>query len=868
MFQSKRKSGLLRVSLAAVLSTLFFVCTVSSQVETQNAGSESEQTSAGEAAVSPTPAPTPIPVSDINSRAEDNRNRIEVIGKGLELSQSVRNIQTELPQLRKTIDQLSTETKGLLAAKPSLESLKMAEKDWQYGVQQIPTWKKSLGTTITVYDSYLKDLKTMRETWALTMDAVQPPKPAEANSGNTVKTVPNLDSGISVPSEIISTVRSVMALISNTEKKVNEQKTLILALQSRVIRQDTRASDMLENIADLRSEAFNYLLVRDSPPIWSASSETASANGVLTEVSATYRAQLNSIETYLSEKRESLILHFLIFVGFAAIMFWARRRLGPIADADPELKPAFSVFELPITGALILAIMLSGRFYPQAPRMLMSIFGAAALVPGVFYLRRILEKPFYPILNALVVFYLVDLVRQITATLPVFSRLIFTAEMIAAILFLVWFIWLRKGEDDSETEYQNIFVVVRKVIPFIIGLFTVALVAGTFGFVSLSRTIGNSVLSSAYTALILYTAVQILKSLIVFGLRLKPVAALGMVRNHRPLIKQKLFTVLKWLGILIWVLLTLNLFSIRQDVLGFATDWLTMEFELGSIAIYVGDVIVFCLAIWLSFVVSRIVRFVLEEDVYPNVTLAGGVSYAISTVLHYLLLVAGLLLAIASVGIDLSKFTILAGAIGVGLGFGMQAIVNNFVSGLILLFERPVKVDDFIQVGEHQGELKRIGLRASVLRTLDGSEVILPNGQLISEEVTNWTFSDRQRRIEINVGVAYGTDPREVMRLLDGVSKANKDILEEPPSRSIFVGFGDSSLDFQMRAWTDRADQWVVVRSDLTVEIHDVLKEAGIEIPFPQRDLHLRGIDSDAIKSIKGINSSTSDHKKDTKKDE
>ena len=127
--------------------------------------------------------------------------------------------------------------------------------------------------------------------------------------------------------------------------------------------------------------------------------------------------------------------------------------------------------------------------------------------------------------------------------------------------------------------------------------------------------------------------------------------------------------------------------------------------------------------------------------------------------LHYAILLVGFFFAVAAMGIDMTKFTILAGAFGVGLGFGLQNIVNNFVSGLVLLFERPVHVGDMIQVGEREGRLRHIGMRASVIRTLEGSEVIVPNGQLISEEVLNWTLSDQQRRLEIPVGVAYGTDP-------------------------------------------------------------------------------------------------------------
>ena len=196
---------------------------------------------------------------------------------------------------------------------------------------------------------------------------------------------------------------------------------------------------------------------------------------------------------------------------------------------------------------------------------------------------------------------------------------------------------------------------------------------------------------------------------------------------------------------------------------------------------------------------------------------------------------------------DLSKFTILAGAFGVGLGFGLQNIVNNFVSGLFLLFERPVKVGDFVEVDSELGELTQIGLRASTIRTRDGSDLILPNGYLISEKVTNWTHIDNRRRLEIDVGVAYNSDPKQVLSVLREVALRNEDILSEPEPNAVLVAFGDSSLNFRLRAWTNVADQWRLVYSAIAVEIFEELKKAGIEIPFPQLDLHMQNPDKDSL---------------------
>ena len=172
--------------------------------------------------------------------------------------------------------------------------------------------------------------------------------------------------------------------------------------------------------------------------------------------------------------------------------------------------------------------------------------------------------------------------------------------------------------------------------------------------------------------------------------------------------------------------------------------------------------------------------------------------------------------------------------------YAIQHIVNNFISGVILLTEQPVQVGDTIEMGEIFGEVQRIGIRSSTVRSFQGAEIIVPNADLIAEQVTNWTLSDRKRRVEISLGVAYGTDPTRVVELLSRVAAEDEEILSDPEPYAIFCGFGDSSLKFELRAWTDQFDSFLRVKSALSTNLVRALRDAQIEIPFPQRDVHLR----------------------------
>jgi small-conductance mechanosensitive channel len=225
--------------------------------------------------------------------------------------------------------------------------------------------------------------------------------------------------------------------------------------------------------------------------------------------------------------------------------------------------------------------------------------------------------------------------------------------------------------------------------------------------------------------------------------------------------------------------------------------------------------------------------------VFTRVQTARGVPYAISGLVRYSLIFLGFFVALSAAGIELSKLTIIAGGLGVGVGFGLQNVVNNFASGLILLFERPIQVGDVVQLAGIWGTVKRIGIRASVIRTFDGAEVIVPNGVLISENVTNWTLSDDRRRIELDVGVAYGTPAQRVIELLVGVAKANPRVIADPEPQAYFVNFGDSALDFKLRVWIESYHQGFSIQSELAVAVQEALDQAGIGVPFPQRDVHI-----------------------------
>ncbi|HUT48890.1 MAG TPA: mechanosensitive ion channel domain-containing protein [Alphaproteobacteria bacterium] len=243
------------------------------------------------------------------------------------------------------------------------------------------------------------------------------------------------------------------------------------------------------------------------------------------------------------------------------------------------------------------------------------------------------------------------------------------------------------------------------------------------------------------------------------------------------------------------------------------------------------------LLLWAAIALGKL----LEGQVRSIESLTPSVQVLIVKLVKILLVTIAIVAGLSAVGIDLTAFAVFSGAIGVGIGFGLQKVVSNFVSGIILLLDRSIKPGDVIAIGETYGSINSLNARFASVITRDGTEHLIPNETLITEPVENWTFTDRQVRISLPFGVSYNADPRAAIAIAEAAGDSNERILAAPPPRCLLKGFGDSAVDLELRAWIRDPQNGVSnVKSELLLAIWDGLKEAGIEIPFPQRDLHIR----------------------------
>lgn len=272
--------------------------------------------------------------------------------------------------------------------------------------------------------------------------------------------------------------------------------------------------------------------------------------------------------------------------------------------------------------------------------------------------------------------------------------------------------------------------------------------------------------------------------------------------------------------------------------------WMEPLFVLGALPVtpvFLVKAIAFLVGLVIA---SRLGRRFLKNNILARTSIDPGLQYALQVGTGYFIFIFGLIVGLQSVGLNLSSLAFLTGIIGVGVGFGTQNIMNNFVSGLILLVERPIKVGDRIEVGDLNGDIVRIAARSTWVRTNDNVIIIVPNAEFISSRVTNWTANDQSIRIRVPLGVSYASNPEKVRELLIAVANSRPDVIKFPAPDVVFTEFGDSSLNFELRVWTTehlRTPQ--VLKSELYYDIFRVFAEHKIELPFPQRDIHVRSVD-------------------------
>jgi len=545
---------------------------------------------------------------------------------------------------------------------------------------------------------------------------------------------------------------------------------------------------------------------------------------------------------FVQTNRTNSILQVIVLILFFVLFYILLKvfKVPENEEQNPLTARTWIILKLYPASAFLLALVLSFVIFSSFPTAVREFVQLMMLIPALVLLPRLIHNKLRPLLYLLIVLFLIDEIQLFFVAKTMFSRILLLLEGI----FLLWLVI--KFTNKNSSFYKEVNPSFKQVIgifnPIYFVLMVIAILTNIFGFVNLATLLTNTAINSILIAVLLAVLLIIVNSLFFSLFTTQLFRYSHILKNRRENLLKGLHKIFISFALFLWIKSVLNSLGISDQVAGWFTSVFNYTWESENVSISIGNILAFFIIIFITYALTKLIRIILEEDIFPRIRLARGVPGAISMLVSYILVAFGIYVAASAAGFNFDKFGLIAGALGVGIGFGLQGIVNNFIAGLILSFERPIQKGDTIEVGTLIGDVTGIGVRASTIRTYDGSEVIVPNGNLISNEVINWTLSDRKRRRTIPVSLAYGSKPREVMEILFDVASAHPEVQDFPKPWPLFDGFGESALNFRILFWVN-FDRGLSIQSEVAVNIYDALEEAGIHIPFPQQDLHIKSFD-------------------------
>jgi small-conductance mechanosensitive channel len=791
-------------------------------------------TAAAEDAATPEPAEAPKPAAEtqtpqIGARSQTLAKRLQEI-RALPSIKDLERLTRQIEELQTSADVAAERMEILLKGPSNPLEIESQASSWRILARRFRAIEGEIQRLADLLDRTLSEIEEESERWK------QGRSDAEAKDA---------------PHALLQTIDQAREELASVKKQVGDDLAAALQLLRRVYEAGRRFKPALEKLEAAKKEITEGLWVRQLEPLWRAVPTREDFVALPEEFGSRLTRIWEPFGSQLHQRRDGVILQGLIFLVLGWLLSKTARERERLHPGRKDEIP--NALRYPWAAAFLTATLTSRFLQLSDVRALRLIIVPAALGCWYIVVTRILPPALRVPLFVLALLGFLEALRFVLPELPIANRFIVSLVLIVALAGVLWLrrpgrLQLIPSQAASSPAVRLLAGWLRLLAPVL----AIGLLASLLGYRMLADSIvlfavWGSIVGAAWATFV-RIGEEVFEHLVEAG----SLGPLRMARTSRAAFLRVSRRGLRGIGLIAWAYATLSVSGILSPIRSALGTAFSASLGYGNVSISLGGVLAFFLTLWGSWLLARFTSFALEEEVFSRVYTAPGVSFALSTFARYTILVLGFVVAMGAIGFSLDRVALLLSALGVGIGFGLQNVVGNFVSGVILLFERPIRVGDRIQLTDLFGAVTKIGIRSSTVRTFDGADVIVPNTDLVSARVTNWTLSDHKRRIILPVGVAYGTAPRRVLELLEEIARSHPDTLEDPAPSVLFRGFGESSLNFELRVFTE-AD-FLRVTSELAVTTTESLASAGITIPFPQRDLHLRNVPElrDALKEVVG----------------
>ncbi|QQY83461.1 mechanosensitive ion channel [Tamlana sp. s12] len=807
------------------LSALLLCFSILVNVETTSAqGIIPEQEQADKTKIDSTKVqPEAIPLISIVRSIEETNNEIKSIQRIIEIPESIKKIDSLLPIYSQFLEVEGQRTEHFIKANPNSQKVNNTMLTWGDYLSYLSKWMETINDQEKRNSILIENILNKSEVWSLSY------KNAIENEA---------------PEEVLNGIRKTLEAVENTKNTILENNNYYLRLETKLSEQTNYVEDIRNDLLNLKnSEVYDLFHLRH-PPIWKTSFKR-------TPKELEEQQQIDDLEKEsasipnLDDNYVSSFIMFLIFVVFFSFLF-RYFKLGflkyPYEDKDERIIDAKNlILEKDKLCVLFLSLLFGELFFSNLPKLASDFITLFTLITAIPIIRPIISEKYKRILFCVVLFFILNTTKSYLWYSSLGYRLYILGEAIVVIIILYHFTspYLRTLKTFKKGFSKLLF----QLVPVVYFLSFVSIISNILGFTNLTDITLKISTQGGIITMVFYAI-----TLIINGIAISVIHRHFTVKQtysfvERKNIENKALKRIRITAYILWGIFFLGMVDLLRPIFTFLGDTLSEPYKIGSITFTLGAIVSFSLILFLSFTLTKLVSFLINDGdgILRFLKLPKGIPAAISLVIRYFIIGFGTILALSALGIDLSKFNLMAGALGVGIGFGLQNIVSNFISGLILVFERPILPGDTVEVNNLLGTVSRIGIRASNISTFDGSEVVVPNNNLISNDLINWTLSNNTKRIEVLIGTTYDSDPNEILKILTEVAQNCDYILKDPAPRALFNDFGDSSLNFRLLFWV-HYELGLQAKSDISIGIYNRFKEEGVEIPFPQRDLNIRNV--------------------------
>ena len=762
-----------------------------------------------------------LSIDQISNETEVLRSRINNLREILKPNNRTLEVDSIIDTIRVDItiakDTLYKEIDNL-----SRRELKIRQVSWFDFKNKLKTVQESLNDRVQEVSDINEELVSERIRWTSTKTLLE--KDTESED-----VFSSLDTVIVTLTDLIGFSHIRLDSLFKIEKRITELILIVDESNSEIIRYERQ---MQKEYFVFDSDPLWNVLKEDTIPIDSTEMDSLTLtqngrvkNGLVTDY--------ESLKEFINVNSKPFGIQ-LIVVIFSIILLlivnlkWGSTNLNINAKSSNQIK---IILANPISSSLIIGVLISSFLYDAVAPVFNEIQVLIILSAAAFLLPRMTHKKISLFMGLILVGFFIQGLEPYFEPRSTEVRFML---LLKSIMILIALGYGRKTINENKDRFDRLIQYFKIIMPFYSLIVMLSIIFNFIGMVNLTDILLNGVLTSVALGMILFLAVQIINNLLLFAIEIRRTINEEVVSIIVEAATKRFQPIISLSGLILWLVFTIKGFDFYENILEWAYSLLEIGWRIGPAKISVGNVLSFTIILIVSLFVSKIVASVFQDEWMLKI-LPRGVAPATSLVMRIVIVSVGVYLSFSAAGFDLTKLGYVFGALSVGIGFGLQNVVLNFIAGVILAFERPINLGDAIEVDNEFGEVTNIGVRSSNIRTFSGAEAIIPNGDLISKKVVNWTLSTRDRRSKILMRTSPIANPDDVIELFNRVASQHPKTFHDPAPKTYFYGYGtDGNLEFALLYWTTFSDT-LESNSEIALSIFNELKKEGIEAPVPNQ---------------------------------